>query len=87
MMVEPLDGNAIGGVMLDVFGMEMTTAITVCLNCGAVLQLAEQTVYNRAPGIVVRCRTCVSILLVCVNVRGMNCIDTSGLAALEPVLP
>ena len=81
-MVEPLDGNAIGGAMLDIFGTEMTTATTVCLSCGAGLQLAEQTVYNRAPGIVVRCRTCLSILLVCVNVRGMNCIDLSGLAAL-----
>jgi Family of unknown function (DUF6510) len=85
-MVEPLDGNAIGGVMLDVFGTEMTTAMTICRNCGAGLQLAEQTVYSRAPGIVVRCRTCLSILLVCVNVRGMNCIDSSGLAALEAVL-
>jgi hypothetical protein len=84
-MMEALDGNAIGGVLLDVFGTEMTTAMTVCLNCGAGLQLAEQPVYTRAPGIVVRCRTCLSILVVCVSVRDMNCLDLSGLAALEPV--
>jgi predicted RNA-binding Zn-ribbon protein involved in translation (DUF1610 family) len=85
--MEALDGNAIGGAMYDIFGVEMTAAMTICLSCGGSLLLAEQAVYSRGPGIVVRCRTCESILLVWVNVRGMNCIDTSGLAVLEPVLP
>lgn len=83
--MESLDGNAIGGLLLDAFGTEMTTATAVCLTCGGTLPLAEQVVYNRAPGIVVRCRTCVSILMVLVNVRGINCVDLSGLATLEPV--
>ena len=85
--MEALDGNAIGGALYDIFGVEMTMAITICLSCGGRLLLAEQAVYSRGPGIVVRCRTCESILLVWVNVRGMNCIDASGLAVLEPVLP
>ena len=85
--MEALDGNAIGGALYDIFGVEMTTATTICLSCGGSLLLAEQAVYSRGPGIVVRCRACESILLAWVEVRGMNCIDTSGLAALEPVLP
>ncbi len=83
--MEGLDGNAIAGLLLSVFGTEMTTAIGVCSSCGAALQLAEHTVYNRAPGTVVRCRRCTSMLMVLVEVRGINCVDVSGLASLEPV--
>ena len=30
-----LDGNAIGGLLLEVFGTEMTAAMCVCGGCGA----------------------------------------------------
>ncbi|MGH3143364.1 MAG: DUF6510 family protein, partial [Gaiellales bacterium] len=60
--MEALDGNAIAGQLLSVFGTDMTTAIGVCSSCGAAFQLAEHKVYNRAPGIVVRCRSCTSML-------------------------
>jgi DNA-directed RNA polymerase subunit RPC12/RpoP len=83
--MEALDGNAIAGVLLSVFGAEMTTAVGVCSACGAAFQLAEHTVYNQAPGTVVRCRSCTSMLMVLVEVRGTTCVDVSGLASLEPV--
>jgi hypothetical protein len=41
-------------------------------------------VYNRAPGTVVRCRGCASMLMVLVDVRGIYCVDMGGLASLEP---
>jgi hypothetical protein len=82
--MEALDGNAIAGLLLDIFGTEMTTAIGVCANCGAAGQLAEQMVYNQAPGTVVRCRSCFSMLMVVVGVRGVNCVDLRGLATLAP---
>ena len=81
--MEALDGNAIGGLMMEVFGSEMTTAIGTCANCGATGPLAECVVYLRAPGTVARCRTCGSVLMVFVHVRAMNCVDLRGLAALE----
>ena len=82
--MEALDGNAIAGLLLDVFGAEMTTATAVCGHCGAAGRVAEQVVYNRAPGTVVRCRSCVGMLMVLVEVRGVHCVDLSGLATLEP---
>lgn len=82
--MEALDGNAIAGLLLDVFGTEMTTASGVCASCGARAQLAELVVYLRAPGTVVRCRSCESVLMVLVEVRGTNCVDLRGLASLEP---
>lgn len=81
--MDALDGNAIGGLLLEVFGAEMTTARGVCAHCGAAGQLAETVVYLRAPGTVVRCRSCGSVLMVLVEVRGIACVDLSGLADLD----
>jgi hypothetical protein len=82
--MEPLDGNAIGGLLLDVFGFEMTTATAVCASCGARRQVAELVVYVRAPGTVVRCRGCGAILMVFTEIRNVMCVDLGGVAELEP---
>jgi len=81
--MEALDGNAIGGLLHEVFGAEMTTAMGVCADCGAAGPVAELVVYLQAPGTIVRCRSCSSILMVMVDVRGTRCIDLRGLAELE----
>jgi hypothetical protein len=80
-MAGGLDGNAIGGLLIDVFGAEMTTAPTVCPSCGASAVLAQAAVYLRAPGTVARCRGCSGVLMVVVSVRGIACVDGRGLAA------
>ena len=82
--MDALDGNAIAGTLYDVFGAEMTAATGVCAHCGAIRQLAELRVYVRAPGTVVRCRSCLDVVMVLVEIRGMTCVDLSGLARLEP---
>jgi hypothetical protein len=81
--MDALDGNAIGGLLLEAFGTEMTTATGRCDHCGAVAQVAELVVYLEAPGTVVRCRSCESVVMVVVEVRGTKCIDLGGLADLE----
>jgi len=78
-----LDGNAIGGLLYEVFGAEMTAAEATCAHCGKTARLAEAIVYIRAPGTVMRCRTCTSVLAVVVRKQEMNCVDLSGLAALQ----
>lgn len=80
--MEALDGNAIGGLLLDVFGTEMTAAFGTCAGCGASSQVAEFAVYRQAPGTVVRCRACSSIVMVFVQLHGMTCVDLRGLATL-----
>ena len=45
--------------------------------------MGEFVVYVRAPGTVVRCRRCRSVLMVFVTVREITCVDLRGLAALE----
>ena len=77
-MSTALDGNAIGGLLLEVFGVEMTTAECVCASCGADGVLAACEVYLDAPGTVVRCRACGAALMVLVTVRGITCVDCMG---------
>jgi len=85
--MEPLengvvDGNAIGGLMLEVFGSEMTAAVSTCGGCGAISQVAELAVYLPGLGTVVRCRHCDRVLMVFVRARGVTCVDLWGLADL-----
>ena len=80
--MEALDGNAIGGLLLEVFGTEMTTAVGTCGTCGAVGQVAELAVYRPELGTVVRCRSCTSVLMVFTQIRGVTCVDLMGLASL-----
>ena len=80
-MADALDGNAIGGLLIDVFGAEMTTAYINCPSCRSGALLAETAVYLRAPGTVVRCRSCSGVLMVLVSVHGITCVDSPGLAA------
>lgn len=81
--MEAVDGNAIGGLLQEVFGVEMTPAAAECGTCGSGGPVAAMTVYRRAPGVVARCRQCASVLMVIVTVRGMNCVDLQGLDRLD----
>ncbi|MGZ4382227.1 MAG: DUF6510 family protein [Gaiellaceae bacterium] len=81
--MEALDGNAIGGLLHEVFGEEMTAVRGVCGNCGAGRPVAELAVYLRAPGTVVRCPSCDSVLMTFVEVRHVWSVDMQGLAELE----
>jgi hypothetical protein len=76
------DGNAIGGLLIEVFGTEMTTATGTCGSCGTVSQVAELAVYRSALGTVVRCRTCDAVLMMFVQIHGVTCVDLQGLASL-----
>ena len=78
-----LDGNAIGGMLMEIFGTEMTTAVGTCAHCGVVAQVAEFAVYRPDLGIVVRCRSCGSMLMVFVKIRGVTCVDLMGLSSLN----
>ena len=68
--MEPLDGNAIAGELLEHFGAEMTEARGRCTECGGRPCVAELLVYVSGPGAVARCPACGSVALVVVSIRG-----------------
>jgi Family of unknown function (DUF6510) len=78
-----LDGNAIGGLMLELFGVEMTTATGVCRTCGAADLVARLEVYMDAPGTVVRCAHCRAVLMRIVRAPDRTWLDFSGLRSIE----
>jgi hypothetical protein len=81
--MDTLDGNAIAGLLSEVFGEELTAMMVTCATCGAVAPVAETVVYPHLPGVIVRCRACQGLLMVITRVRGMSCVDMQGIAALD----
>jgi Family of unknown function (DUF6510) len=77
-----LDGNAIAGLLHEVFAVEMTTATSVCDSCGAVGEVGALTVYAHAPGVVVRCPHCEAVLMRIVSDGTRYWLDLRGVASL-----
>jgi hypothetical protein len=78
-----LDGNAIGGMLREIFAIEMTGALGTCAHCGAVNEVGRVQVYVHAPGTVVRCPSCEAVLMRVVRGRGRYWVDMTGMRCLE----
>lgn len=78
-----LDGNALGGLLLELFERDMTTQPGRCGECGTVKVLAEVHVFREAPGDVVRCPACGAVLMVIVQMRDGYRISFESLSWLE----
>ena len=66
-----LDGNAVGGLLGEIFAFETTTAEGACNRCGTVAHVGQQMAYVSDIGTVVRCATCDNALIrVAHNPRG-----------------
>ena len=68
-----LDGNAVGGLVAEVFGEDLTGALGSCPDCGTAGELATLRAYVHAPGVVLRCAACDAVQLVIVRTpRGLR---------------
>jgi hypothetical protein len=81
--MEYVDGNALGGTFLELFGIELTVATGVCGACGQKGEVATLHVYLRAPGAVARCPSCNSVLMKIVSNGEQTWLDLSGLRTLQ----
>jgi DNA-directed RNA polymerase subunit RPC12/RpoP len=79
-----VDGNALGGLMTDVFGGEMTDARGCCGECGAINALGALLAYTRAPGDVLRCPRCGAVMLVAVGVPTGVRVSFAAVRWVEP---
>jgi Family of unknown function (DUF6510) len=77
-----LDGNAIAGLLQEIFAAEMTTAIGTCGDCGAPGPVGGAHLY-RGAGIVLRCPHCDNVLAKIVTNDSRVWIDLGGLRTLE----
>ncbi|HSW94781.1 MAG TPA: DUF6510 family protein [Patescibacteria group bacterium] len=58
-----LDGNAVAGVLAEIFGEDLTAMLGTCPDCGRRAELAACRAYTHAPGIVLRCSACDGVQL------------------------
>jgi hypothetical protein len=77
-----LDGNAVAGLLQEVFAAEMTSAIGSCATCGATEPVGAIHVY-RGAGIVLRCPHCDNTLAVIARGERRVWITFQGIRALE----
>ena len=81
-MDEPmLDGNAVAGLLQEVFAVEMTTAVGTCGGCGATGGRSDH-VY-RGAGIVLRCPHCDNALVTIVRADARVWIGFPGVRTLQ----
>jgi hypothetical protein len=81
-----LDGNAVAGLLREVFALEMTTSLGTCEGCGATEPLGAVHVY-RGAGIVLRCPHCHTALATIVASDTAVWIGLSGIRALRIPAP
>jgi Family of unknown function (DUF6510) len=77
-----VDGNALAGLFLEVFGRDMTDQSGCCDGCGTVSVLGSVMVFHGA-GDVVRCPKCGSVLIVIVSSPGGHRISFESLRWLS----
>ena len=77
-----LDGNAVAGMLSEVFAVEMTTATMTCGNCGAAGPVGAAHVF-RGAGIVLRCPHCGHALVKIVEDGTRMWMDFGGMRTLE----
>ncbi len=77
-----LDGNALGGLLQELFGAEMTAAPHTCQSCGTERPVAAHRVYLGA-GTVLRCPVCDQIALIAVALPDRHVVHLTGAWRLE----
>jgi hypothetical protein len=77
-----LDGNAVAGLLQEIFAVEMTTAIGTCGGCGASEPVGAVHVY-RGAGFVLRCPHCGNALITIVESGDDVRIGFAGMRTLR----
>lgn len=78
-----LDGNAMGGMFLEMFGVEMTAAPTECAHCGTENEMGALMMFTQAPGIILRCPACEQVMVRIVQTPDALYLDARGAAYLR----
>ena len=78
-----LDGNAAAGLLQEIFPFDMTMVMMRCTGCGRMAPAGAEMVYLDAPGMVMRCSHCESVLLTMVRSEARYWLNLPGVACLQ----
>lgn len=77
-----LDGNAAAGLLYEIFGTDMTTAVGTCDSCGIAGEVGGVHLY-RGAGVTLRCPSCEAVLMKIAATETRFWVDLRGLRALQ----
>jgi len=78
-----LDGNAAAGAMARLFGRDITDAMGTCIRCHHRGAIAETRAYLDAPGVVLRCPGCDTVLMRWTVTPAATWLEMTGLLSIE----
>jgi len=78
-----LDGNAVAGVLWEIFGAEMTASPTECASCGFEGEMGGLLAFTQSPGMVLRCPACEQVVVRIVLTPDAVYIDARGAVYLR----
>lgn len=78
-----LDGNAVAGLLEEVFGGDMTAQESQCANCGHVGDGGTLLAFVGGPGIVLRCSVCKEVVVRIVRTGTTTYVDARGAAFMR----
>ncbi|MGI6207199.1 MAG: DUF6510 family protein [Anaerolineae bacterium] len=77
------DGNAVAGLLYEVFWAEMTDSPTECAHCGYQGEIGQLMLFAKGPGAVLRCPQCHDVVLRVVTTPDAAYIDARGATYLR----
>jgi len=78
-----VDGNAVAGLLYEIFAMEVTTGEVQCVFCGRRGAIGSLLAFTQAPGVVLRCPRCENIVIRIVQTPGAIYLDARGVTYLR----
>lgn len=78
-----LDGNAVAGLLQEIFAIEMTVSPMECASCGYEGEVGALLAFTQAPGVVLRCPTCENVVMRVVQTTEAIYLDARGTAYLR----
>jgi hypothetical protein len=73
-----VDANAVGGLLQEIFGEDLTAAPAECAHCGNVAEVGTLLAFTQAPGVVLRCSACEQVMLRIVQTPEATLLDARG---------
>ncbi len=78
-----LDGNALAGVLPELFGADATIVLRTCEGCQGTAALGAHHLYAGGPGAVLRCPLCQQLALRVAELPGRTLLEVVNTVRME----
>jgi len=79
-----LDANAVAGMLMEIFGTDITASMSRCGHCGNRGQMGTLRAYTHGPGVVLRCSICTEVVMrIMRRADGSYLVDARGAAYIR----